>query len=111
MATLIRSRRLTMPDLSTLSYHGLRVVGFSVTCLLVTWGLFVLAMLMIGSLSLDLMMAQLANLSNRYVAADAQRVAQFKDLVGTVQLLLLAAVMFFRRHALLGAKPVEAIRG
>jgi len=110
MATLIRPRRLTMPDLSTLSYHGLRVVGFTVTCLLVTWGLFVLAMLMIGSLSLDLMMAQLANLSNRYVAADAQRVAQFKGLIGATQLLLLVAVMFFRRHALFG-KPAEATRG
>lgn len=111
MTTLIRARRLAMPDLSTLSYHGLRVAGFTVTCLLVTWGLFVLAMLMIGSMSLDLMMAQLANLSNRYVAADAHRVAQFKGLVGTSQLLLLAAVMFFRRHALLGTKPKESTRG
>ncbi|WP_267381463.1 MULTISPECIES: hypothetical protein [unclassified Sphingomonas] len=113
MATLIHSRRdPSAPDFPTILYYGLRILGFTVTSLLVSWGLFVLAMLMIGSLSFDLMMAQLANLSNRYVAADAQRVAQFKGLVIVAQFLLLAGVMFFRRHALLGAKVTrEARRG
>lgn len=110
MPIVIRRERPSMPDLPTISYHALRIAGFTVTSLLVTWGLFALAMLMIGSFSFDLMMAQLANLSNRYVAADAHRAAQFKGIVATAQFLLLVAVMFFRRHALLDAMGRETTR-
>ena len=82
-------------------YFGLHFVGFMTTTLLMTWGVFVLFFLVIGGFSLDGMMNHVQNLTSRYLAADAGRIAQFKLIVGGVHLALSAAFIFFRRHAIL----------
>ena len=82
-------------------YFGLHMAGFLTTTLLMTWGLFVFFFLAIGGFSLDGMMNHLQNLTSRYLAADAGRVDQFKRIVGAVHLGLSAAIIFFRRHAIL----------
>jgi len=88
-------------DYGYLLYFGLHFAGFMATTLLMTWGVFVLFFLLIGNVSLDGMMAQLQNLSGRYVAADAGRVDQFKMIVGVVHMVVAGAIIFFRRHAIL----------
>ena len=87
-------------DFGYLLYFGLHFVGFMATTLLMTWGVFVLFFLLIGNASLDGMMAQLQNLSGRYVAADGGRVDQFKMIVGVVHMVVAGAIIFFRRHAI-----------
>ena len=79
----------------------LHLVGFLASTLLITWGLFVLFFLGVSGMSLDGLMHQLANLAGRYVAADGERVAAFKQVVLSTHLLLTAAVIFFRRQHLL----------
>lgn len=86
-------------------FFGLHMVGFLVTTLLMTWGLFVLFFLAIGGFSLDGMMNHVQNLTSRYLAADASRIDQFKLVVGGVHLALSAAIIFFRRHAILPRDP------
>ena len=86
-------------------YFGLHMAGFLVTTLLMTWGLFVLFFLAIGGFSLDGMMNHVQNLTSRYLAADGARVDQFKLVVGGVHLALSAAIIFFRRHAILPRDP------
>ena len=91
-------------DLRFLLYFYLHMAGFVATTLLITWGLLVLLFLAVGGFSLDGLMNQLNNLTTRYVQADAARVASFKATLLTGQLLLAAAVIFFRRHRLLPAR-------
>ena len=79
----------------------LHLAGFLASTLLITWGLFVLFFLAISGMSLDGLMHQLANLAGRYVAADGERVAAFKQILLPAHLLLTAAVIFFRRQHLL----------
>lgn len=88
-------------DYGFLLYAALHILGFLAVALLMTWGVMVLFFLAIGGFSLDGMMHQLANLSGRYIAADAPRTGQFKLIVGAVQLVVAAAIIFFRRHAIL----------
>ena len=90
-----------------LLYFGLHFTGFLATTLLMTWGVFVLFFLAIGSFSLDGMMNHLQNLTSRYLAADADRVNQFKMIVGIVHMVITGAIIFFRRHAVL---PRDAAR-
>ena len=47
------------------------------------------------------MIHHLPNLSNRYSAADAARVEQFKLVLGSVHMVIACAIIFFRRHAIL----------
>ncbi|KQN11710.1 hypothetical protein [Sphingomonas sp. Leaf28] len=88
-------------------YFGLHFAGFMATTLLMTWGVFVLFFLLIGSFSLDGMMNHLQNMTSRYLAADAGRLDQFKMIVGVVHMVISGAIMFFRRHAIL---PRDAAR-
>lgn len=81
-------------------YVLLHLAGFVVTTLLMTWGVFVLFFLAIGSFSLDLTMNQLDNLTSRYLAADPARVTQFKLIMGCVHLAVSTTIIFFRRRAM-----------
>jgi hypothetical protein len=96
-------------DLRFLLYVYLHVAGVIATTLLLTWGLFVFAFLVLGGLSIDGMMHQLANLSTRYVAAGADRTGSFRMLIFSTHLLLSTGILFFRRHTLL--PKWEARRG
>ena len=82
-------------------YVLLHLAGFVATTVLMTWGLFVLFFLAIGSFSLDLTMNQLDNLTSRYLAEDVARVGQFKMVVAFVHLAISMAIIFFRRHSIL----------
>jgi hypothetical protein len=82
-------------------YVGLHIAGFLASSVLMTWGLVVLFFLAIGGFSLGGMMSHLQNLTSRYLEADAPRVDQFRLVVGGVHLALSAAIVFFRRHAIL----------
>ncbi|KZB93555.1 hypothetical protein AVM11_11825 [Sphingomonas melonis TY] len=86
-------------------FFSLHMAGFLVTTLLMTWGLFVFFFLAIGGFSLDGMMNHVQNLTSRYLAADGSRVGQFKLVVGGVHMALSAAIIFFRRHAILPRDP------
>ena len=90
-----------------LLYFGLHFAGFLATTLLMTWGVFVLFFLLIGSFSLDGMMNHLQNMTSRYLAADAGRLDQFKMIVGIFHMVITGAIIFFRRHAIL---PRDAAR-
>lgn len=82
-------------------YFGLHAAGFIASTLLMTWGIFALFFLVIGGFSLDGMMHHLGNMTTRYLAADTDRVNQFKLIVGVTHMVICAAIIFFRRHAIL----------
>ncbi|MES3154609.1 hypothetical protein [Sphingomonas faeni] len=110
MATVIQPFNATRKvDYGYLLYFGLHFAGFLATTLLMTWGVFVLFFLALGSFSLDGMMNHLQNLTSRYLAADIGRLDQFKMIVGIVHMVISGAIMFFRRHAILprGAAHLE----
>ena len=94
-------------DAGFLLYFGLHMAGFLATTLLMTWGVFVLFFLVLGGFSLDGLMNHLDNMTSRYLAAGPARVDQFKVTVAIVHLIVSAALIFFRRHALL---PRDAAR-
>jgi hypothetical protein len=108
MATVLQPLHVERKiDYGYLLYFGLHFAGFLATTLLMTWGVFVLFFLLIGSFSLDGMMNHLQNLTSRYLAADAGRLDQFKMIVGVVHMVISGAIIFFRRHAIL---PRDAAR-
>jgi len=84
-------------------FFSLHVTGLLASTLLISWGLIVLFFLAIGGFSVDGAMHHLANLADRYVEADASRVTGFKVALGIVQITLVAAVLFLRRHLLIPA--------
>ncbi|WP_257558472.1 hypothetical protein [Sphingobium sp. CFD-2] len=81
-----------------LAFLILDVAAFVAGTLLITWGLFLFAFLCLGGFSLGGMMHQLANLSSRYLAADAERVRSFQMLLVVSHLILSCAIIFLRRH-------------
>jgi len=108
MATVLQPLRVERKvDYGYLLYFGLHFAGFLATTLLMTWGVFVLFFLLIGSFSLDGMMNHLQNMTSRYLAADAGRLDQFKMIVGIVHMVISGAIIFFRRHAIV---PHDAAR-
>lgn len=108
MATVLQPLHVERKiDYGYLFYFGLHFAGFLATTLLMTWGVFVLFFLAIGSFSLDGMMNHLQNITSRYLAADARRLDQFKMIVGIVHMVITGAIIFFRRHAIL---PRDAAR-
>ncbi len=108
MATVLQPLHVERKiDYGYLLYFGLHFAGFLATTLLMTWGVFVLFFLLIGSFSLDGMMNHLQNMTSRYLAADAGRLDQFKMIVGIVHMVITGAIIFFRRHAIL---PRDAAR-
>jgi len=92
-------------------YFTLHMAGFLATTLLMTWGVVVLFFLAIGGFSVDGMMHQLANMSSRYVVADAARLDQFKLIVGVVHMIVATALIFYRRHAILPRDPARPEHG
>jgi hypothetical protein len=108
MATVLQPLHTTRKvDYGYFLYFGLHFAGFMATTLLMTWGVFVLFFLALGSFSLDGMMNHLQNMTSRYLAADVGRLDQFKMIVGIVHMVISGAIMFFRRHAIL---PRDAAR-
>ena len=82
-------------------YFSLHFAGFLATTLLMTWGLFALFFLALGSFSLDGFMAQMGNLSSRYLIATSDRVASFKTIFAVAHVILTAGVIVLRRHAIM----------
>jgi uncharacterized membrane protein len=108
MATVLQPLQVERKvDYGYLLYFGLHFAGFLATTLLMTWGVFVLFFLALGSFSLDGMMNHLQNMTSRYLTADADRLDQFKMIVGIVHMVISGACLFFRRHAIL---PRDAAR-
>ncbi len=105
-------RQPAKPDYGFVAYAFLHFAGFIATTILMTMGVFVLAFLAIGDFSIDGMMHHLANLSSRYIAADAGRVASFKLMIGSAGMLIALAIMFFRRGAILPPRiPASSLAG
>jgi ABC-type glucose/galactose transport system permease subunit len=104
---LVDRPRMGRSRVRTVLYCGLHFTGFLGTTMLITWGLFVLFFLAIGSFSIDGMMHQLNNLAARYVAADADRVTSFKFLIIAAHTILSAGVIFFRRNAMFPSDLLE----
>jgi hypothetical protein len=94
-------------DARALLYYCLHLTGLAATTLLITWGLFVLAFLALGSFTFDGLMHQLGNLTTRYLSADAMRRASFHEVVAAGHMLVFAGVLFFRRHAILPPARIE----
>lgn len=88
-------------SLADIAFLTLHLIGFAASVLLMSWGLFVLFFFVIGGLSLDGLMHQLANFTSRYVAADGRRVAHFQMVLIGTHILLSLAIIFFRRPRLL----------
>ena len=112
MATMIDpARPARKVDYGYPLYFMVHMVGFVASTVLMTWGILVLFFLAIGGFSLDGMMHQVANLSSRYITADAARIDGFKLIVGVVHLAVAAALIFFRRHAILPRDPARVEHG
>lgn len=94
------------PDMGYLLYSALHGAGVLGSTLLMTWGLFVLFFAAIGGFSLAGVMHQLANLSNRYLAADADRITQFRALVFGLHLIVGGTILFLRRDNLPPRDPL-----
>ena len=82
-------------------YVILRATGWMTVTALTAMGLYVLFFLALGDMSAEGFFAQLANLGNRFTAADALRRASFLSLVGTVSTVLFAAVAAARFRSLM----------
>lgn len=102
------------PDWGAMAAGLLRLTGWLAVNALAASGIVALALFTLGSFSLPLTMAQLANLTDRYVAASAARQAQFDHIVTYGFALAFVAVAFFRRagfaralHEILGGTPNE----
>lgn len=86
-----------------LLYAWLHFIGFAATTLVLTWGFFALFFLAIGGFSIDGLMAQLHNLSSRYVVADPERIGSFKQIFAIAHLAISCILIVLRRHAMFPA--------
>ncbi len=84
-----------------LCYVALRLSGWLAVSLLTTLGLYVLFFMALGNMSAEGFFAQLANLGDRFVAADPTRRSSFMSLVTTVSAILFLAVSIARLRSLL----------
>ncbi len=91
------SRQREPLDWGAIAAAALRLSGWLAVNTLAAAGLVALVFFAIGSFSLPLTMAQLANLADRYVAASSARQEQFDHIVTYGFALALVAVSFFRR--------------
>ena len=82
-------------------YVALRVTGWLAVTSLAAMGIYVLFFLALGNISAKGFFAQLANLGNRFTAADALRRESFLSLVGTVSTVLFLIVATARFRSLL----------
>ena len=76
---------------------GLRLTGWFAVNALAAAGVVALILFTIGGFSLPLTMEQLANLADRYVAANAARRDQFDQIVILGFFAILLLIAFFRR--------------
>ena len=88
------TRRASAINWGAVTACGLRLMGWFAVNVLAAAGVMALILFAIGDFSLPITMAQLANLADRYVAANAIRRDQFDQEVLIAILLLVA---FFRR--------------
>lgn len=86
----------------------LRFAGWLAVNALVTLGCLMLVFLAIGSFTVGGTMLQLANLSTRYVAADAARQSEFNTILLVGCTLFFCGTAFFRRALL--ARALEEIK-
>ena len=84
-----------------LCYIALRVSGWLVVSLLATLGLYVLFFMALGNMSAEGFFAQLANLGDRFGAADPARRGSFMSLLTTVSAALFILVSAARLRSLL----------
>lgn len=105
-------RRRPPIDWGGVAAGSLRLIGWLAVNALAAAGIVALILFALGSFSLPLTMAQLANLADRYVVASAARQGQFDHIVIYGFALAFVAVAFFRRagfaralHELLGGTP------
>lgn len=82
-------------------YVALRVAGWLAVTSLAAMGLYVLFFLALGNMSAEGFFAQLANLGNRFTAADTLRRDSFLSIVGTVSTVLFLIVAAARFRSLL----------
>ncbi len=95
----MRARRHA-PDWGGLAAATLRLLGWVAVNTLAAAGTIALAAFALGSFSLPLTMAQLANLADRYVVADGARQGQFNHIVLWGFAAAFVGVAFFRRAGL-----------
>jgi hypothetical protein len=82
-------------------YVALRFAGWLAVTSLAAMGIYVLFFLALGNMSADGFFAQLANLGNRFTAADTLRRDSFLSIVGTVSTVLFLIVATARFRSLL----------
>ena len=83
-----------------LCYFALRLSGWLAVTLLATGGLYVLFFMALGNMTADGFFAQLANLANRFGAAEPARQSLFVGQLGIVTLVLFAVVAAARFRSL-----------
>ena len=82
-------------------YVGLRGLGWFAVTGLATLGLYVLFFMALGNMTAEGFFAQLANLGDRFTAADAMRRGSFMALLGTICAVLFLMVAAARFRSLL----------
>ena len=92
----MRARRHSL-DWGGLAAATLRLLGWLAVNALAAAGIIALAAFALGSFSLPLTMAQLANLADRYVVADGARQGQFNHIILWGFATAFVGVAFFRR--------------
>jgi hypothetical protein len=88
------------PDLGRAIEVGFRLLGWSAVTLLATAGLFFVVFAAFGNFTLEGFFLQVANLADRYGAADVTRRAAFGEDLRLVSGIALSVTMFFRRGSL-----------
>lgn len=94
-------------DWGAIAAASLRLTGWLAVNALAAAGVVALALFTLGSFSLPLTMAQLANLADRYVVASSERQGQFDHIVACAFALAFVAVAFFRRAGFARALGVQ----
>jgi hypothetical protein len=102
-------RAVRLPDGRTTIAFSLHLSRFLLSTMLLSWGVFGLAFLLLGGGSLDGMMHQLNNLARRYVEADAARVQSFRDIFLAAHLAVTILLIVLRRDRIVPAQVPERI--
>lgn len=101
--TRLKAKASTSGQLRSLLYVGLHLIGFACSIVVMTWGLLALFLIALGGFSLDGLMHQLHNLSSRYIIADHDRIASFKQIFAVAHILVAGALTVLWRHRILPA--------
>ena len=92
-----------------LCYFALRLSGWLAVTLLATGGLYVLFFMALGNMTADGFFAQLANLANRFGAAEPARQSLFVGQLGIVTFVLFAIVAAARFRSLAVVFSLDSI--